>query len=234
MDRTSDDEDGGAPPLVYLTYEPRISTPAGKPPLILLLHGFSSNERDLYSLAPRLDPRLLALSLRAPLTRGPNSYAWFTVAFLPTGFTIAPEQLDASRKLVVEFIGAAVRQYDADPARVYLLGFSQGAILSLAVALTEPELLAGVIALSGRIPPEVEPWIVAPERTAGLPIFLAHGRQDGVIPFEWAERAQPILERQRVALDYHTYDIDHEIGPQTLDDLTAWLTARLDAPRRDG
>jgi predicted esterase len=115
MDRTSDDEDSGAPPLVYLTYDPRISKPAGKPPLILLLHGFSSNERDLYSLAPRLDPRLLALSLRAPLTRGPNSYAWFTVAFLPTGFTIAPEQLNASRKLVVEFIGAAVRQYDADP-----------------------------------------------------------------------------------------------------------------------
>ena len=235
MERTSNDEKGDALPLVYLEYGPRQPAPEGKkPPLLLLLHGVGANERDLFPLAPELDPRLQILSLRAPLTRGPNSYAWFTVAFLPTGYKIAPEQLDASRKRVVEFIHAAVTRYNADPERVYLLGFSQGAITSLAVALTEPELLAGVIALSGRIPPEVEPWIVAPERMAGLPVFLAHGRQDSVIPYEWAERARPILERQQVALEYHAYDMEHQIGAQTLADLTEWLTAHLDAPRRKG
>ena len=235
MNRTQGDGDTDALPLVYLEYGPRQPAPEGKkPPLLLLLHGVGANERDLFPLAPELDPRLQILSLRAPLTRGPNSYAWFTVAFLPSGYKIAPEQLDASRKRVVEFIHAAVERYDADPERVYLLGFSQGAITSLTVALTEPELLAGVIALSGRIPPEAEPWIVAPERTAGLPIFLAHGRQDSVIPYEWAERARPILERQRVALEYHAYDMDHQIAAQTLADLTAWLTTHLDAPRREG
>jgi phospholipase/carboxylesterase len=229
--------DGGGDglPLVYLTYGPRQAAPDGqKPPLLLLLHGVGANERDLFSLAPQLDPRPLILSLRAPLTRGPNSYAWFTVAFLPTGYKIAPEQLNDSRSRVIAFIRAAVSRYDADPERVYLLGFSQGAIMSLSVALTEPELLAGVIALSGRIPPEVEPEIVAPERTAGLPVFLAHGRQDSVIPYQWAERARPILERQRAALEYHAYDMGHQIGTQTLADLTAWLSARLDSPRREG
>jgi phospholipase/carboxylesterase len=235
MSGISGDEKDNALPLVYLEYGPRQTAPEGKKsPLLLMLHGVGANERDLLPLAPELDSRLRILSLRAPLTRGPNSYAWFMVAFLPTGFKIAPEQLDASRKLVVEFIRAAVERYDADPERVYLLGFSQGAIASLTVALTEPELLAGVIALSGRIPPEAEPWIVAPERTAGLPVFLAHGRQDSVIPYEWAERARPILERQRVALEYHAYDMDHHIGAQTLADLTAWLSAHLDAPRREG
>jgi phospholipase/carboxylesterase len=235
MGGISGDEKDDALPLVYLEYGPRQPAPEGKkPPLLLMLHGVGANERDLFPLAPELDPRLQILSLRAPLTRGPNSYAWFTVAFLPTGFKIAPEQLDASRKRVVEFIHAAVERYDADLERVYLLGFSQGAIMSLTVALTEPELLAGVIALSGRIPPEVAPWIIAPERTAGLPVFLAHGREDSVIPYEWAERARPILERQRVALEYHTYDMEHQIGAQTLADLTAWLTAHLDAPRREG
>jgi phospholipase/carboxylesterase len=233
MERTPDDEKGDALPLVYLEYGPRQQATEGKkPPLLLMLHGVGANERDLFPLAPELDPRLQILSLRAPLTRGPNSYAWFTVAFLPTGFKIAPEQLDASRQRVIEFIHTAVKRYDADPERVYLLGFSQGAITSLTVALTEPELLAGVIALSGRIPPEAEPWIIAPERTAGLPIFLAHGRQDSVIPYGWAERAKPILERQRVALEYHAYNMDHQIGALTLADLTTWLTAHLDAPRR--
>ena len=233
MERTPRDESSDALPLVYLEYGPRQPAPEGmKPPLLLMLHGVGANERDLSPLAPELDPRLQILSLRAPLTRGPNSYAWFTVAFLPTGFKIAPEQLEASRKVVIEFTHASIKRYDADPERVYLLGFSQGAITALTVALTEPELLAGVIALSGRIPPEVEPWIVAPERTAGLPVFLAHGRQDSVIPYEWAERARPILERQRIALEYHAYDMDHQIGAQTLVDLTAWLTAHLDTPRR--
>src|SRR5690242_9130264 len=89
-------------PLVYLEYGPRQPAPEGeKSPLLLLLHGVGANERDLFSLAPELDPRLRILSLRAPLTRGPNSYAWFTVAFLPAGFKIAPEQLDASRQRVV-------------------------------------------------------------------------------------------------------------------------------------
>jgi phospholipase/carboxylesterase len=235
MDQTHGDGKGEALPLVYLEYGARQPAPEGKkPPLLLLLHGVGANERDLFPLAPELDPRLQILSLRAPLTRGPNSFAWFTVAFLPEGYKIAPEQLDASRKRIVEFIHAAIERYDADPQRVYLLGFSQGAITSLAVALTEPERLAGVIALSGRIPPEVEPWIVAPERTAGLPIFLAHGRRDSVIPYEWAERARPILEQQRVALEYHAYDMEHQIGAQTLADLTAWLSAHLDAPRREG
>ena len=233
MEQIPNDEKDDALPLVYLEYGPRQPASEGKkPPLLLMLHGVGANERDLFPLAPELDPRLQILSLRAPLTRGPNSYAWFTVAFLPTGFKIAPEQLDASRKQVIEFIHASIKRYDADPERVYLLGFSQGAITSLTVALTEPELLAGVIALSGRIPPEAEPWIVAPERTAGLPIFLAHGRQDSVIPYEWAERARPILERQQVALEYHAYDMDHQIGARTLADLNAWLTAHLDAPRR--
>ncbi len=101
MERTPDDETGEALPLVYLEYGPRQPAPEGKkPPLLLMLHGVGANERDLFPLAPELDPRLQILSLRAPLTRGPNSYAWFTVAFLPTGFKIAPEQLDASRKRV--------------------------------------------------------------------------------------------------------------------------------------
>jgi phospholipase/carboxylesterase len=235
MERTQGDVNGEALPLVYLEYGPRQPAPVSeKPPLLLLLHGVGANERDLFPLASELDPRLHILSLRAPLTRGPNSYAWFSVAFLPTGFKIAPEQLDASRERVIAFIHAAIKRYDADPERVYLLGFSQGAIMSLTVALTEPELLAGVIALSGRIPPEVEPEMVAPERTAGLPLFLAHGRQDSVIPYEWAERAQPILERQGVALEYRAYDMDHQIGAQTLADLTEWLSAHLDAPRREG
>jgi phospholipase/carboxylesterase len=203
----------------------------GKPPLLLLLHGVGSNEGDLFVLAPLLPPRFRVLSLRAPLVRGPARFAWFDVEFLPDGFRINPEQLDASRRTVIALIGEAVAAFDADPAQVYLLGFSQGAILSLALTLTQPEILAGVVALSGRIPPEVQPLLVGPKRTEGLPIFLGHGRLDSVVPYEWAERARELLERQRVALAFFPYEMDHRIAPETLRDAAAWLDGRLDAPR---
>ena len=218
--------------LAHLTRSPLSPAQQGtKPPLLALLHGVGSNERDLFQLAPSLDPRFQIVSLRAPLVRGPQSFAWFEPEFLPHGeFRIAPEQIAASRDRIVAFLDEAVAAYGADAERVYLLGFSQGAIMSLTLALTQPERLAGIAAIAGRIPPEVEAWIVVPERTAGLPLLLEHGRFDQVIPIAWAHRARPILERQGIALDYREYDAPHSITPRMLDDVTAWLTAQLDEP----
>ncbi len=220
--------------LVHFARPPQApATPGEKPPLLALLHGVGSNEADLFQLAPYLDPRFQIVSLRAPLVRGPQSFAWFEPEFLPQGeFRIPPQQIAASRDRIAAFLDEAVAAYGADAERVYLLGFSQGAIMSLALALTQPERLAGAVPIAGRIPPEVEPWIVAPERTAGLPLLLEHGRLDQVIPIFWAHRARPILERQGVALDYREYDAPHSITPPMLDDAAAWLTARLDEPMR--
>jgi phospholipase/carboxylesterase len=219
-------------PLTYLTRPPQQPSALGeKPPLLFLLHGVGSNERDLFALAPSLPPEFRIVSLRAPLTRAPGSYAWFDVTFLPSGFRINPEQLERSRDLVLDVVREAARVFDADPARMYLLGFSQGAIVSLTTALTWPEPLAGVVALAGRIPPEAEPWVVAPERMRGLPILLAHGRLDSVIPYDWAERARGVLGRQGVALTFNPYETEHRISPDMLADVIAWLEARLLAPR---
>jgi len=219
-------------PLVYLSRPPQQPSGAGeKPPLLLLLHGVGSNEQDLFALASRLPPQFRVLSLRAPLVRAPGSYAWFDVTFLPGDYQIAPEQLQRSRDIVLDLIGQAVAAFDADPAQVYLLGFSQGAIVSLTVGLTHPEPLAGIVALAGRIPAEVRSWVVAPERTQGLPIFLAHGRLDAVIPFGRAELAREFLEQQRVALTFMPYQTEHRIPPDMLADAVAWLEARLVAPR---
>ena len=219
-------------PLTYLM-RPPLTLPAAweRAPLLVMAHGVGSNERDLFGLAPELDPRLHIISLRAPLTMGPDAYGWFNVTFVPNGHVIDVEQLDASRKVFVETLHAAVGAFAVDPARVYLMGFSQGAILSLVTALTSPELLAGVIALSGRIPAQALPWAVAPEVTAGLPVFQAHGVADTVIRVGEARAAREVLERQRVALNYHEYPMPHTISDATFADLTTWLDGQLAAPR---
>ena len=219
--------------LVHLTRAPQ-QQPAkgGRPPLLALLHGVGGNERDLFELAPDLDPRLRIVSVRGALTRGPSRYAWFDVHFLPRGgFLINPQQLDANRRRLVTFLREAVDAYRADRERIYLMGFSQGAIMSLTLALTEPSLLAGVVAVSGRIPPEVQPWMVSPEETAGLPVMVAHGREDTVISIDWARRARGTLEQQRVALTYSEHDGGHLIPPATLAEVAAWLTQSLNEPR---
>jgi len=219
-------------PLTYLLRPPLTPPAAGeRAPLLVMAHGVGSNERDLFGLAPDMDPRLHIMSLRAPLTMGPDAYGWFNVTFVPNGHVIDVEQLDASRKVFAETLRAAVATFPVDPARVYLMGFSQGAIISLVTALTAPELLAGVIALSGRIPQQALPWAVAPERTAGLPVFQAHGVADTVIRVGEARAAREVLERQRVDLSYHEYPMPHTISSATFTDLTTWLDAQLAATR---
>src|SRR5512146_1005019 len=97
-------------PLVHLVRPPLVAPQEGqKPPLLSLAHGVGSNERDLFSFASQLDPRFVVVSARAPLTRGPDSYAWFNVQFLPTGFAITAPDLDASRKVYAEFVTAAAQ-----------------------------------------------------------------------------------------------------------------------------
>ena len=217
-------------PLVHLVRPPLTPPPSGaRPPLLALAHGVGSNEQDLFELAPKLDPRCVVVSARAPHTRAPGSYAWFNVQFTPQGPVIAPEQLDASRTLYAEFVRAAATAYDADPAQIYTLGFSQGAVISLVTALTHPKLFAGVIALAGRIPPEATPWLSAPEETAGQPVFMAHGTRDTVIRVEEARTARDILQRQRADLTYTEYPIDHRITQPMFDAMSAWLGQRLDS-----
>jgi phospholipase/carboxylesterase len=217
-------------PLIHLVRRP--TQPSARPPLLLLLHGVGSNEHDLFSLAPQLDPRLLILSARAPNVIWPGSYAWFAVTFTPTGPLIDPVQAEASREVLIRFIEAAVAAYGADPDRVYLMGFSQGAIMSASVALTRPDLVAGTVLMSGRVLPEIASQTAPAARLAGLPILLVHGRADGVLPIQHGRASRALLEALPVDLEYHEYPMGHEVSAASLADVAAWLHRRLDAPRR--
>jgi phospholipase/carboxylesterase len=218
-------------PLVHLARPPRVAG-AGRPPLLLQLHGVNSNERDLFSFAEVLDPRFQVVSVRAPLVNGPDAFAWFQVQRLPEGFRIDPEQLRQSRDRLLELIPAAVAAYEADPERVYLLGFSQGAIMSLTTLVSQPDPIAGIAAMSGRLPPEAQPWIAPADQLAGAPIFMAHGTLDQVIPVSYGRNAEKVLRTLPVDLTYREYAMPHTIGSDAMRDMLAWLSARLDGPHR--
>lgn len=201
---------------------------ADRPPLLLLLHGYGSNEDDLFSLSPYLDERFLIVSARAPVPLAPMSYAWFSLGFTPEGVVIDVEEAESSRQALRRFIGEVVEFYGVDPGAVYLMGFSQGAMMSLSTALTFPGTAAGVVAMSGRVLPQTVERVADPDALFGLPIFVAHGTRDVVLPISHGRATRDLLQSLPVDMVYREYQMGHEVSADSLHDITSWLRERLD------
>jgi phospholipase/carboxylesterase len=209
----------------------RATSAGGRPPLLVLLHGIGADEHDLVGLARELDPRFLVVSVRAPRPYH-TGYAWFQIDWRPDG-TIVPDVAQARDTLadLVRWLDAAPARLGADPARVYLLGFSQGAMMSLGVIGTAPERLAGVVALSGLFSDQLFERPAPDDAVAKVPLFVAHGTHDEVLPIANGrairDHFQPIVHD----FTYREYPIPHAIGPDELNAVATWLGEHLDRPR---
>jgi phospholipase/carboxylesterase len=205
--------------LVHLVREPL--TPSEKPPTLLLLHGVGSNEHDLFGLAPALDPRLRIVSARAPIELGPGAYGWYEVQFTPSGIVGNPEQAHESLARLTEFVD----ELAAD--RLLVLGFSQGAIMTLGLALTHPESVAAAVALSGRFLLDELRGMAEPERLRGLPILVQHGLYDELLPIENGRAIRDALAKLPVDVTYQEYPMGHQISPESLTAVQRWLSERI-------
>jgi len=207
--------------LTYLVREPKIKT--GKPPLLILMHGVGSNERDLFSLAEHLPENFLIISARGPFTVGSDRYAWYQVDFSTGKPMINPGQEEKSRNTLVNFLDQLKEHYLFNEDHVYLGGFSQGAIMSYSVGLTHPEKVKGIVVLSGRLLEEVKPQAASPERLQHLKIFISHGRNDNVLNIQYARESLVFLKEAGLSPEYHEYNAGHGVSHEMLADLHAWL-----------
>lgn len=214
-----------APALVHTFQPPRAPQP-GKAPALVLLHGVGGNETSLAGLAARLDGRFALVSVRAPLALASGGYGFFRVRFTPEP-VIVPQEAEGSRAALIDFLPGLVRRHDLDPARVLLLGFSQGAIIGASVALSRPDLVAGLALLSGRILPEARPHFRPPEDLGALKVFVGHGVHDGKLGIHHARASRALLEGLGVDLTYREYELGHEIGAEEVADLNAWLAGAV-------
>lgn len=210
--------------LLHLTRSPLTSSD-GPPPALVLLHGVGSNEQDLFGLADALDPRLFVVSVRAPLAIGPGQFAWYRLNWTADGpVPVDPAESDASLHALREFLAALPAAYGIDPNRLFLGGFSQGAIMSLAVALTQAPLIAGAVILSGRVLPGL-----VPGPGPYPPLFVAHGLYDAVLTIAEGRAVRALLQERQAELTYREYPMAHEVSPESLNDAASWLAERLDA-----
>lgn len=208
--------------LEYKIREPKIKL--DKNPLLVLIHGYGSNEEDLFSFAAELPEKYYIVSARAPYSMNYGSYAWYEINFDANENKFSNnEQARTSRDLIAQFIGELTANYPIDSKNVSLIGFSQGAILSYAIALSYPEKVQRVVAMSGYINPEIIEENYLKNTFSNLKIFTSHGTVDQVILVDWGRKAKPFLENLGIETTYKEYPIGHGVSPQNFYDFKNWL-----------
>jgi phospholipase/carboxylesterase len=211
--------------LEYQIRKPKILH--DKNPLLLLLHGYGSNEEDLFSFASELPDEYYVISARAPYDLQYGSYAWYAINFDADQNKFSDHnQAILSRDLVVKFIEELKVQFPIDSSDITLIGFSQGSILSYSIALSYPNIVQRVGALSGYLNLEINSDSFRDNDFQGLKIFSSHGTVDQVIPVEWARKTDPILNNLGINSTYREYPIGHGVSPQNFFDLKNWLEAK--------
>ncbi|PHS67913.1 MAG: phospholipase [Flavobacterium sp.] len=197
---------------------------SGKGPVIIMLHGYGSDENDLFSFAAELPLEYTIISLKAPYAMQPYGNAWYAIHFDNVdGKWSDDKQAIESRDLVVKCIDEIIEKYEVDSNNITLLGFSQGTILSFAVALSFPEKVKNVIGLSGYINEAIFKENYAQNDFSNLSIYTSHGSVDQVIPVDWARKTQPFLQNLNIDCEYSEFPVGHGVAPQNFYELKAWL-----------
>ena len=211
--------------LVHITRPSSLSENA---PLLLLFHGYGSDENDLFSFATELPEELFIISVRAPYPMQPYGNAWYAINFdAEQGKWSDDEQAKASRDLIAKFIDEAIATYPVDRNNINLLGFSQGTILSYAVALSYPEKVKNVIALSGYVNRKLLVEDYESKDYRHLDFYCSHGSVDQVIPVDWARKSPEFLKGLQIKHQYSEFPVGHGVAPQNFHELKDWLTTRI-------
>jgi phospholipase/carboxylesterase len=203
-----------------------------KPALLLMLHGYGSNEEDLFSFADELADDLLIVSARAPLSIAFGGYAWYSIHFEADNakFSDIPEAIEA-RDLLVQFIDELQEAFHFDPKKSFLMGFSQGTILSYALSLSYPEKIHNIVALSGYINEELIQELGDVNDYEKLDFYCSHGSEDPVIPVDWARKIPNYLQKHSISHQYNEYYAGHGIAPKNFLDMKNWIESKLHKTR---
>jgi phospholipase/carboxylesterase len=209
--------------LNYVVRQPK--TTVKNPSLLILLHGYGSNEQDLFSFAEELSDELLIVSAQAPYEMGGGAFAWYAINFDANNDKFSDlVQAQKSVDKIALFIDEIKTKYTTNPDKTFLLGFSQGAILSYALSFNYPNKIQHVIALSGYINDELLPKKI---KNSNTDYYISHGTVDQVLPIDWARKAPAFLEANNLRNEYSEYPVGHGVAPQNFYSFKSWIDKRL-------
>jgi len=196
-------------------------TKSEKYPTIVALHGRGADANDLLPLAESIGRNdMLMIAPRAPLPFNLGiGFAWYNMG---QDWTPDPETFSTSLNLLKTFLTQVKAGYPVDPAKLILLGFSQGTVMTYASGLSEPSSVRGIAALSGYIPTR-SGLPLKLDRLHGLPIFISHGTYDDLIPVRFGREASQLLGKAGADVSFHEYLMGHEVNGETIMDLARWF-----------
>ena len=192
-------------------------------PLVVALHGRGASAEDLAPLAPELDPtgyRFIFPNGRLRVDLGPwVGYAWYEREAVAT-------DLPLSRAAVQALLADLWARTGLGPPQTVLLGFSQGAVMTLDVGLRSPTRFAGLVALSGYLyEDDTLPPALAAARDQR--VLVVHGTEDGTLPVARGRAARVTLEAAGLRPEYHEFPMGHEVTRESLAVVSAFLHAVL-------
>lgn len=222
---------------------PHITLDTGSAPRcsIIWLHGLGADGSDFVPVAEamRLPAAVRYIFPHAPMrpvtiNGGFVMRAWYDILASADSADIADsigrmedaEGLRASRQ-EIEGLIAQERQRGVAAQDIYLAGFSQGGAVALYTGLRHGETLGGIIALSTYLPLAATTAAEASSASGGIPIFMAHGRYDPVVPYTLGRDSAEELRRLGYGPAWHEYAMPHSLCQEEVDDIEAWLTLRM-------
>lgn len=198
---------------------------------VIWLHGLGADGNDFVPIVPELDlagchairfvfPH--APTMPVTINNGYVMRAWYDIL----GVDLVQREDDAGLRKsqgLVEALIAREKARGIPAERIVLAGFSQGCAMTLQTGLRHPERLAGLLGLSGYLP--LWPSVQAERHEANrrTPIFLAHGRQDPIVPFAGAEKSRDYLRALGYEVEWHEYMMEHSVNGEEIQDVSAWL-----------
>lgn len=192
-------------------------------PVLFTLHGKGTNEGNMLGLVAPLAEQFIIIGIRGHLPLGAG-YQYYNLKSLGNPIR---EQFDDAVARLQAFIAYATAQYPIDPAQRYVLGFSQGAILAMTLALTMGEQLKGIVALNGYIPEFVKTEYTLVS-LAKVSLFLSHGEYDSIFPVQIGHETASYLQAQSPSsLTFKTYPTDHGVSAENQQDFVDWLTTTI-------
>jgi phospholipase/carboxylesterase len=211
-----------------LPYLAAVPADSKNKPLIIFLHGYGSDERDLFGIKDDLAVDATYLSVRAPLEVDGGGYKWFSQDADAAEYEGVTSDVNRSTDLLRTFIEQATEKYNTQPEKVVLIGFSQGAMMTYQIGLQYPTLVRAIAPLSGKILASLHASLKPDERLKALKVFIGHGTADPRVPFSGATDARTVLENLMMIPEFHSYTgAGHTITRDETDDLKRWVDVVL-------
>ena len=195
-----------------------------KSPLIILIHGYGSNEKDLFSLIDYLPKEAYIISLRGPIELFNNSYAWYDIYVDASNKFYDHEGAKKIRDELSKFIDEIIKHSNIDSDNITLIGFSQGAILSHAISYSYPGKIKNIMALSGVIDEKIMKRADSKPKTN---IYISHGTNVNTIDYHISRESLNFYKSKDIDFTFESYDQGHGINEKNLKSLIIWLKEKI-------